>query len=346
LKRKAHVTLNDIAKQLKVSKVTVSKALRGHPDISKGTTKLVKKVAEELGYTPNFAARNLSSRRSNTIGVVIPKIAHFFFSALVEAIYDSAFHNNYDVALTISQENAEREKKHIDTLLAMRVDGIIASISQQTKDKSAFEKILSRGVPLVFVDRVLDIKGTSHVTVDDRGGAFKAVEQAIKVGYTKIAHLGGYKEINIGKNRYAGFVDAMNAYGLTVNPDWVIFGGFGEDYGYEGFMRFYKSGNMPELIFAVTFPVALGVYNAAAEVGMNIPNDIDVICFGNSNISRFIKPAVSFVNQPTDVLGKTATELIIEHIREGENFKPRRIQVPTELVLRETCVVGRKSMSV
>ncbi len=339
--QKGNITLHDIAKRLNVSKVTVSKALRGHPDISRETTKQVKKIAEELGYTPNFAARNLSSRRSNTIGVVVPKIAHFFFSSVIEAIYDTAFYNNYDIALTVSQEDSAREKKHIDTLLAMRVDGIIVSITQETKDKAIFNKVLSRGVPLVFMDRILEMKGTSQVTVNDKEGAFNAVEHAIKNGYRKIAHLGGYKEINIGKYRYAGYVEAMKQYGLPVNPDWVIHGGFGEDDGYNGFMKFYQSGNVPEFVFAVTYPVALGVYTAVAEVGLKIPDDVDVICFGNSSVSRFIKPELSYVNQPTDALGKTAVELMLEHIREYENYKPKRIEIPTQLVLRETCVKKR-----
>jgi len=338
LNKKGHITLHDIAKRLNVSKVTISKALRGHPDISRETAKKVKKVAEEMGYTPNFAARNLSSRKSNTIGVVVPKIAHFFFSSVIESIYDTAFHNNYDIALTVSQEDPEREKKHIDTLLAMRVDGLIVSISEHTKDKTIFDKVLSRDVPLVFMDRVLEIKGTSQVTVDDKGGAFNAVEQAIKNGYKKIAHLGGYKEINIGKDRYAGFADAMKQYGMPINPEWVIFDGFGEDSGYNGFKKFYRSGNMPEFIFAVTSPVAFGIYSAAAEVGMKIPDDVDLICFGNSALGRFIKPELSYVNQPTDLLGKTAVELVLEQIREYEDHKPKRIQIPTSLVLHETCV--------
>jgi LacI family transcriptional regulator len=338
VKKKPQITLNDIAKRLSVSKVTVSKALRGHPDISRETAKKVKKVAEELGYTPNFAARNLSSRKSSTIGVVVPKIAHFFFSSVIESIYDTAFHNNYDIALTVSQEDPEREKKHIDTLLAMRVDGIIVSITEHTKDKAVFDKVLDRGVPIVFMDRVLEIKGTSQVTVDDRGGAFSAVEQAIRNGYRKIAHLGGYKEINIGKERYAGFAEAMKQYGLPVNPDWVSLNGFGEDSGYEGFMKIYRSGNMPEFFFAVTSPVAFGIYDAAAEVGLKIPDDIDLICFGNSAIGRFIKPELSYVNQPTDSLGKTAVELMLEHLREDDDYKPKRIQLPTNLVMRETCI--------
>ncbi len=338
MNRKPHVTLSDIAKQLNVSKVTVSKALRGHPDISRETTKLVKKVAEELGYTPNFAARNLSSRKSNTIGVVVPKIAHFFFSSLIESIYDEAFYNNFDIALTVSQENAERERKHIETLMAMRVDGLIVSITQQTKDKAIFEKVVSRDVPLVFMDRVMPVDGTSQVTVDDRGGAIKAIELAIDNGYTKIAHIGGFTEINIGKRRYAGYLEAMKRRGLEIDPDWVVHGGFGEDDGYSGFMQLYKSGRMPEFIFAVTYPVALGVYAAAAEVGVKIPDDLDIICFGSAGINKFLKPALSYVDQPTATLGKVAVDLIIEHIGESDEFLPKHIEVPTDLVIRDTCV--------
>lgn len=338
MNRRPHVTLSDIAKQLNVSKVTVSKALRGHPDISRETTKLVKKVAEELGYTPNFAARNLSSRKSSTIGVVVPKIAHFFFSSIIEAIYDEAFNNNYDIALTVSQENAEREKKHIETLMAMRVDGLIVSITQETKDKAIFEKVLSRDVPLVFMDRVLQMNGTSQVTVDDKGGAIKAIELAITNGYTKIAHIGGYKEINIGKSRYEGYMEAMRRHGLPIEPDWVIHGGFGEDDGYQGFMKFYRSGHMPEFIFAVTYPVALGVYAAAAEVGVRIPDDLDIVCFGSASINKFLKPALTYIDQPTETIGRSAVDLVLEHIAETEDYRPKFVEVPTELVMRDTCV--------
>ncbi|MHB1688366.1 MAG: LacI family DNA-binding transcriptional regulator [Ignavibacteriaceae bacterium] len=337
MEKSTHITLDDIAKKLNVSKVTVSKALRGHPDISKETTLLVKKVAQELGYTPNYMARNLSSRRTNTIGVVVPKIAHFFFSAVIEAIYDAAFNNNYEIILTVSQENAEREIKHIKSLLAMRVDGLIVSITQQTRDKAIFEKVLKQGVPLTFIDRIFDIPGTNSITVDDRGGTFQAIEHAIKLGYTKIAHLAGFPEINIGLRRYQGFEDAMRKYDLPVNSDWVIYGGFGEEAGYRGFMKMYNNNNLPEFIFAVTYPVALGVYAAVQEVGLKIPDDVDIMCFGNSDVNRFISPSLSCVDQPTEKLGKTAVELTLDQIKNIDSFEPRHIEIPTELLLRETC---------
>ena len=142
-------TLDDIAQRVKVSRVTVSKALRGHPDISDKTARLVRKVAEEIGYRPNIIARSLSARRSNMIGLVVPKIAHFFFGSVIEGIYNAAFSNNYETILTVSQENPDRERRHLQTLVSMRVDGIIISVSQGTRDLEIFQCDPETGVPLL-----------------------------------------------------------------------------------------------------------------------------------------------------------------------------------------------------
>ncbi len=338
VKKGFHVTLEDIAKRLDVSKVTVSKALRGHPDISSETAKKVKKLAKELGYSPNFMARNLSSKRSNTIGVVIPKIAHFFFSSVIEAIYDAAFENNYEIILTVSQENADREIKHIRSLLSMRVDGLIVSVSQTTKDFTIFETVRDMGVPLTFMDRIPPMDGISSVVCDDRTGAFSATEQAINIGYRKIAHLAGYQHVNIGRDRYKGFVDAMKQYDVPIKPEWVVYGGFSEDDGYVGFNKMYETGNLPEFIFASTYPVALGVYRAIEELGMKIPDDVDLISFGSSGSNRFLSPSMSYVEQPTTELGRKSVELTLENIRQHEQFIPQHIKLPTKLVLCKTCI--------
>jgi LacI family transcriptional regulator len=337
------ITLNDIATRLNVSTVTVSKALRNHPDISPATTKLIKKVAEELGYTPNIMARNLSARKSNTIGLIVPKIAHFFFGSIIEHIYDAAFENNYEIILTVSQENPEREKRHIQTLLAMKVDGILVSITQETRDYEIFDLVRRRGVPLVFIDRIPRIENINSVAVNDRDGAFKAIEHAIKLGYRKIGHLAGYTNINIGWERLSGFKDAMNKYNVEINPDWIIEGGFGEDYGYKAFMKLYKEKNLPDLFFTVTYPVALGVYTAAAEVGMKIPEDIDVICFGNAKIQNFLSPPLSCIDQPTKLLSESAMEIIIGSINNPDSSETKNVVIDTELILRGTCISFNKN---
>ena len=338
------ITLSDIAKKLNVSTVTVSKALRGHPDISQQTVKLIRTTAEEMGYTPNYMARNLSSRKSNTIGLVVPKIAHFFFGSIIESIYDLAFKENYEIILTVSQEDAEREKKHIQTLLSMKVDGIIISISQETKDYEIFDITRKRGVPLVFMDRIPKIPDINTVSVDDRGGAFKAVEHAIKLGYRNIAHFAGYMEINIGYERYHGFQEAMQKYNVPINPDWIFHGGFGENYGYDALMELYRKKNLPDMVFTVTYPVALGVYMAAKELKLKIPDDIDVICFGNAKVQNFLLPSLSCVDQPTNLLAQKSMEILLDNINNPGEFVTRNEQINTELILRETCIKYNRSL--
>jgi LacI family transcriptional regulator len=341
--RSKHITLNDIAKKLNVSTVTISKALRGHPDISHKTTKLIRQIADEMGYSPNFMARNLSARKSNTIGVVIPKIAHHFFSSIIEHIYNYAFDQNYEIILTVSQENQLRERKHIQTLLSMRVDGMIISISQETKDYDIFNKIKERGIPIVFIDRTPNIPNSSSVTVNDRQGAFMATENAIKLGYKNIAHFAGNRNINIGRERLNGFQDAMKSYGLEIKPGWIIEGGFGEKSGYDTLKRLYNENNLPDFIFAVTYPVALGIYMAAQELKLKIPDDIDIICFGNSQVQSFLSPPLSCVDQPTEELAVKALQILIDNIDNKDTFEPKQFMIDTNLIIRNTCTKFNRS---
>jgi LacI family transcriptional regulator len=338
MKRKAHITLEDIANRLNVSRVTVSKALRGHSDISQDMTRRVRKVATDLGYSPNIIARSLSSRRSSMIGLVVPKIAHFFFGSVIEGVYNMAFENNYETILTVSQENPERERKHLQTLVSMRVDGIIISITQTTRDLEIFTSIRNLGMPVIFLDRRPEppLAGFNSVTVDDAGGAFKAVEQAIKVGYRKIACIGGNMQINIGKDRLEGFENALKQHGIPVHREWIVTGGFDKVAGYNGLMQLYSSGQRPEFIFAMTYPVALGIYEAAKELGLKIPDDLDLICFGDSDVSRVISPALSCVTQPANELGTKAVELMLKMIARPETAGEQQLVLPTDLLLRET----------
>jgi len=327
------IKLEDLARELGVSKVTISKALRNHPDISAETTARVKELADKLGYLPNFMAKNLSSRKSSIIGLVVPKIAHFFFASVIESVYDTAFDNNYEIILTVSQESAVRERKHILSLLSMRIDGLLISITEETKDFSIFERVVQLGIPIVFVDRVPDLIEVSSVTVDDWGGAYKAAEYFINKGYKKIAHVGGYTHINIGKARAQGFYDAMKTHRIPINKKWMIEGGFGEEDGYNGFKTICKSDGLPEAIFAVTYPVALGIYNAAKEVGINIPEDIEITCFGNNTFKNIVPSVFNFVDQPTTELGGEAVRLLLNMINNPVDFQHKSIELKTRLLI-------------
>ena len=332
-KRIKPIKLEDLARELGVSKVTISKALRNHPDISTETKAKVKELADKLGYLPNFMAKNLSSRRSNIIGLVVPKIAHFFFGSVIESVYDTAFENNYEIVLTVSQESSERERKHILSLLSMRIDGLLISITEETTDLSIFERVVQLGIPIVFVDRVPDLADVSSVTVDDQGGAYMATEYFINKGYKKIAHVGGYSRINIGKARSLGFYNAMKAHKIPINKKWVIEGGFGEEDGYKAFKNMCKSDSLPDAIFAVTNPVALGIYKAAREVGINIPDDIEITCFGNNTFKHMVPSVFNFVDQPTIDLGSESVKLLINMINDPIDFQHKNIELKTRLMI-------------
>jgi LacI family transcriptional regulator len=219
----------------------------------------------------------------------------------------------------------------------MKVDGIIISISQETRDYKVFKNIKKRGIPIVFIDRIPNMNNVNKVFVDDKGGAYKAVEHLIKIGYKKIGHFAGYDQVNIGRQRYLGFEEAMSDYKISLNENWIFKGGFGEKYGYESFMKLYRNKNLPEVIFTVTYPVALGIYRAVNELGLRIPDDIDIICFGDANEQKYLSPPLSCVDQAPNLIAENAMDLILEDISNPEKMGNRSVQIPTELILRGTC---------
>ena len=186
--KKRQVTQLEIAKKLKVSRVTVSKALRDHPDISEEMKKRVNDLVKRMGYVPNLIARQLNSRKTNTIGIVVPDLENSFFAYVVDSMIDIATENDYRAILTVSRENEVVEKRNIENLIGMRVDGLLVCISQETKDKTIFSQIKRMNIPLVFFDRVIHDSGFSGVVFDDRKGQLSALDKVIDEGYRRIAH--------------------------------------------------------------------------------------------------------------------------------------------------------------
>ena len=180
-----HVTQVDIARKLNVTRITVSKALRDHPDISKDMKKKVLDTAEKLGYTPNLIAQNLTSRKTFTWGVVIPDLENSFFAFATDTIIDAANEKNYNVFVTVSRENKNNEKLNIKKLIGMRVDGLLVCVSQQTKDPQIFNHIKKLNIPLVFFDRHFEGLDFSSVIFEDKNGTMRAVDKIIKTGLYK-----------------------------------------------------------------------------------------------------------------------------------------------------------------
>lgn len=338
---KKNVRLEDIAKRLNLTKVSISKALRDHPDISLETRKRVKKLADEMGYFPNQVARSLTSRRTRTIGVIVPKIAHFFFSYVIEGIYNAAAENNYEVILGVSMEDRELERKHLESILKMRVDGLLVSVTEETEDVKTFDVARDMGIHLLFFDRVFENVGISVVKVEDLESAAKGTRHLIGLGHRNIAHLAGFETIDIGRNREKGYRQAMEAAGLEVADTAVVHGGFSEEDGYRGFQKLMETHGKPEALFTVTYPVGLGVLEYMRDHGMD-PAEMPILAFGKSDFNRYLSSPFICIDQPTVELGRVAVEQLLKEIEAGddEKFEPQMIRLPAGVLPPEN---GRRT---
>lgn len=327
---KKNVRLVDIAEKLDLTKVSVSKALRDHPDISEKTREKVKEVAREMGYRPNLLARSLTSRRSQTIGVIIPKMASYFFAPVIEGIYNSANNSDYEVILGISLEDEKLEEKHIESMLNMRVDGLLVSITEQTKDPRRFEIVRDMGIDLVFFDRGFSNVGFTYIKVDDRKSAKAGVKHLVDRGFTDIAHLAGYDNVEIGRERKAGYFEALKEASIEITNDAVVEGGYSENSGYTGFEKLLNQHGMPDALFAVTYPVGLGALEYMNDHGIN-PNDIAILAFGGSEFNKHLLNPFICIEQPTFELGSQAFRQIEKEMSSEKQPAPKIIELTANL---------------
>jgi LacI family transcriptional regulator len=321
------VTQQDIAKKLKVSRITVSKALRNHPDISTEMKKKVKKAVEEMGYSPNLIAKQLTLGKTFTIGIVIPDLENSFFAYLIDSIIDTATERNYHIILTVSREKEDFEKQNILNLIGMRVDGLLVCVSQLTTNPDIFKYARKLGIPLVFFDRAIKNIGFSYVVFDDQRGTTDAINQVVNEGYKKIAHFAGYSNINIGKERCESYEAALRENGISVYKKWIIEGGYEIEDGFRAFERLNSKGSLPEVILAVNDRVALGAYNAIKIAGLNIPDDIGIMGYGFSETAQLFSPSLTIINQDPRIMGRIAANLLIDEILAVSAKSPSEIVV-------------------
>jgi LacI family transcriptional regulator len=331
-----NIRQSDIAKELNISRVTVSKALRDHPDISKAMKKKIGETARKMGYVPNLIARQLNSRRTFTIGIVVPDLENSFFSYIVDTMIDYATEHNYYVILTVSREKENIEKQNIENLIGMRVDGLLVCLSQETTDRHVFTVVEKMKIPLVFFDRAFENMKFSRVVFDDKTGAANSLNSIIKEGYTRFANFAGYSRTNIGKQRLAGYIETLSDNKIRTIKKWIIEGGFELKDGYESFKKLNSIGRLPEIIFTVNDRVALGAYKAAKEEGLRIPEDIGIFGYGFNEVTDIFDPQLTVINQDPRKMGLEAIKLIINEIEKKTGNGQTRIFIEEEFLWRKS----------
>ena len=330
-----HKTIIDIAKRLKLSPSTVSRALNNHPDIKESTRAKVKKIAVELNYRPNSIAQSLKTNRTNTIGVLVPEIKHEFFSSAISGIEEVAYKSGYTIILCQSDEKYEREVINTNVLMHQRVAGVIVSISENTKFGGHFQELLNAGIPVTFFDRASEDVDADRVIIDDYKSSMEATTYLIKKGYKRIAHFAGRETLEICQKRLKGFTDAMKQANLPLLEGFLIHGELHESHGYHSMNALIEKKTVPDAILGVNDLVAMGAFRRIKEVGLRIPEDIAVMGFSNSQLTTMVYPTLTVVDQFPFEMGKNAASMLIEMI-EGKRKKPKTLVIETKLVIRES----------
>ena len=332
-----NVTIKDIARTLGLSASTVSRALRGSTEINDETRRLVQELAEKLNYTPNPIALSLKEKKTRVIGVIVPEIANYFCSAVIGGIEDFAYNNGYHVVIFQSHEKYERELMNIKLLESRRIDGLIISVSNETKNGKHIQELINKGTPVVMFDRICNEVDTPRVVTDDKGGTFIAAKHLIEQGYKRIAHLTMASHLSVTKNRTKGYIEALRESNISFQKKWVIACNFDIASVKNAINKLFKDAPKPNAILAASERIALRSIEALKEMKLRIPADVAVAGFFDNPVSRFIDPPLTSIHQPTFDIGQSAARLLIEMIDSNKlQHQLKTIELKTTLEIRES----------
>jgi len=334
----SRISQKDIAKALNISRVTVTKALKGHPDIAKDTVRKVKEKAYELGYVPNFIGRALSTSRTNLIGLLIPSLTYSPYAYATEQIVKIAELTDRKILPMVSFDNTIKESANINLLLSMNVDGIIIIPSGESYFRERYAAISRAGIPYVFLERQPVNFDAPAVICDDKPSSKKAILLALQNGYRKIAHFAGPPQLNVGNRKLKGYLEALNEYDLPINEKFIRNVGFSLEDGYKVFNQMMDAGAYPDIIYCWNDLVAYGVYKAAHERNIRIPEDLGVIGHGDHEISRYQSPPLTTIHIPAKNMANYAMEMLERSIN---NEDVKSISLESMLIIRKSIDLHR-----
>lgn len=338
MEKSTTLTMKDIAREFGISVATVSRALKDSPRISAERRAAIQQYAREHNFTPNFIAESLRHSKvqpMKVIGVIIPEFAHYYFSSVLSGIEEEASARGYRIMVAQSNEQYEREVKICRSFYEDKVCGIIVSQAKDTHQYDHFQRLIDAGVPLVFYDRICTGVNASRVVVDDYMGAYNAVTHLIETGCNRIAFYGSSMTLEISKNRFNGYKDALLKHGIQ--PDPALIYNCDNRTDAEAITPILSEDAPPNGFFAVNDDTAIGILYTAKRMGSKVPDDISVCGFTNGQRAVACDPMLTTVEQRGVKVGEEAADILIGHV-EGtipRNKMERRI-VRTRLIIRGT----------
>ena len=339
MEERTPLTMKDIAAHFGISVATVSRALKDSPRISVERRAAIQQYAREHNFTPNMIAETLRHSRiqpMKVIGVIIPEFAHYYFSSILSGIEEEASAHGYRIMVAQSNEQYEREVKICKSFYENKVCGIIVSQAKDTHRYDHFQQLIDTGIPLVFYDRICTGVNASRVVVDDYMGAFNAVSHLIETGCNRIAYYGSAMTLEISKNRYNGYKDALLKHGIQPDPELVRLCDNRTD-AESITPEMLNSSAPPNGFFAVNDDTAIGILFTAKRMGFRVPEDISICGFTNGQRAVACDPMLTTVEQRGTKVGEEAADILIGHV-EG-TIPPGKIErriIRTRLIIRGT----------
>lgn len=309
--------MKDIAAELGISVATVSRALKDSPMISKQRREMIQKFAREHDFRPNAVAESLRQSRTRSqriIGVIVPELKHFFFSAVLSGIEEEAAKHGYLVIAAQSQESYEREVAICDMMTTNRICGIIVSQAKSTNKYDHFTKLQNENIPLVFCDRICTGIDASRVVVDDYHGAFTAVKHLIDTGCRRIAFCGSSVKLEIMKNRLNGYRDALLQHNMEIDES-LILECDNRSMSEQVIPQVLARPDRPDGFFAINDDTAVGVIHVAKQCGLRVPEDVSVCGFTNGERALACDPMLTTIDQRGPELGKQAADILISQVK-------------------------------
>jgi LacI family transcriptional regulator len=337
---KKEVTIYDIAKKLNLSASTVSRGLNEHPEIRRETIRRIQQTAQSMGYQQNAFASNLRKNRSNTIGVILPRLDSNFQSSVVAGIEKVVSRNGFNLIINQSRESVKKEKENLKTMFNSRVDGLLISLASDTLNLDHFNTIFKKGIPIIFFDRVMDHSSYkfSKVVIDNVKAGFDATEHLINQGCRRIIYLSGNRNSNVYMDRFIGYKEALQRHDIPFDSELILVDKLNEESGERTVSKILSLKNRPDGIFATNDTSAVSIICKLKGIGIKVPEEIAVVGFNNVHISRVIDPSLTTIHYPGMEMGEVAASTLMEMLNKDGQSITKTVVLDHKLIIRESSV--------
>ena len=336
MRNKKEITIYDIAASLNLSSATVSRGLKDHPAIRMETKKKIQEKASEMGYRHNLFASSLRRNRTNTIGVIVPRLNSYFMSSVISGIENVANDAGYNLVISQSLETQRKEIAGIRTMFNSRVDGLLISLASDTEDDVHFKPILDKNIPLIFFDRVLEHPLCTSVVIDNYAAGYDLTAHLVGQGCKRIVHITANLKRNVYSERLRGYKQALQDHGLSYEENLLFVNNLSEDACMDAVRSILMTDPLPDGIFCSNDSSAVICIRELKKAGIRVPEQIAVGGFNNEPISTVVEPNLTTIHYPGQEMGEVCASILIRKLSTTDHAGPERVVLRHRLIVRES----------